>query len=60
MALTEAELRQYEELGAVTIDSPFTTEELDRAEAAWDRLTESGRPHYEEPDYLDVFQHPFF
>ncbi|MDE3001299.1 MAG: phytanoyl-CoA dioxygenase family protein [Gemmatimonadota bacterium] len=60
MALTEAELRQYEEQGAVTVDSPFTTAELDRAEAAWDRLTESGRPFYEEPDYLDVFQHPYF
>ena len=60
MALSEAEMRQYEEQGAVTVDSPFTTAELDRAEAAWDRLTASGRPFYEEPDYLDVFQHPYF
>ena len=60
MALSEAEMRQYEEQGAVTVDSPFTTTELDRAEAAWDRLTASGRPFYEEPDYLDVFQHPYF
>ena len=60
MALTDAELRQYEELGAVTIDSPFTSAELDRAEAAWDRLTASGRPPYDDPDYLDVFQHPYF
>ncbi len=40
--LTDTQLAQYEEQGAVTIDSPFTTEELDRAEAAWDRLKESG------------------
>ena len=60
MPLTEAELKQYEEQGAVVVDSPLTTAELDRAEAAWDRLTASGRPPYEDPDYMDVFQHPYF
>ena len=30
MLFTDAQMRQYDEEGAVTIDSPFTTEELDR------------------------------
>ena len=38
MLFTDAQLAQYDEQGAVTIDSPFTTEQLDRAEAVWDRL----------------------
>ena len=58
---TDAQLAQYEERGAVTIDTPFTAEQLDRAEAAWDRLRSDNsiRP-YEEPDYVDVIQHPYF
>ena len=57
---TDEQLAQYEAQGAVTIDSPFTTEELDRAEAAWDRLKENGKPPYEDPDYVDIIQHPCF
>ena len=40
--ITDAQLTQYEEQGAVNIDSPFSEEQLDRAEAAWDRLKASG------------------
>jgi ectoine hydroxylase-related dioxygenase (phytanoyl-CoA dioxygenase family) len=58
--LTDEQLSQYETQGAVTIDSPFTIQQLDRAEAAWDRLKEKGGAPYEDPDYLDVIQHPFF
>ena len=60
--ITQAELDQFEEQGAVLLDTPFTTEQLDRAEAAWDRLLEEpgAIQVYEEPDFLDVFQHPFF
>ena len=57
---TDAQLEQYEKQGAVTIDSPFTTEQLDRAEAAWDRLKQNGGEPYEEPGYVDVIQHPYF
>ena len=57
---TDAQLEQYENQGAVTIDSPFTTEQLDRAEAAWDRLKQNGGEPYEEPGYVDVIQHPYF
>ena len=57
---TDAQLEQYEKHGAVTIDSPFTTEQLDRAEAAWDRLKQNGDEPYEEPGYVEVIQHPYF
>ena len=59
MPLTDAELNQYQDEGAVIIDTPFTEEELDKAEAAWDRLTQSGAPPYEDPDYVNLVQHPF-
>jgi hypothetical protein len=59
--LTDEQLAQYDEQGGVTIDTPFTPEQLDTAEAAWDRLKESGRnAPYEDPDYVDVIQHPYF
>ena len=58
---TDAQLAQYDEQGAVTIDSPFTPEQLDRAEAAWDRLRADGAgPPYEDPDFVDLIQHPYF
>ncbi len=57
---TDAQLAQYEEQGAVTIDTPFTPEELDRAEAAWDRLKQNGGAPYDDPDYIEVVQHPYF
>ena len=60
MMFTDAQLAQYEKHGAVTIDSPFTTDQLDRAEAAWDRLKQNGREPYEDPDYIEVIQHPYF
>ena len=60
MMFTDTQLAQYEAQGAVTIDTPFTTEQLDRAEAAWDRLKENGREPYEDPDYVEIIQHPYF
>jgi len=57
---TDADLEQYERDGAVTIDGPLNEEELDKVEAAWDRIKESGDPPYEDPDYVDVIQHPYF
>jgi hypothetical protein len=60
MPFTDAQLAEYEERGAVTIDSPFTTPELDRAEAAWDRWKHSGNAPFDDPDYVDVVQHPYF
>jgi hypothetical protein len=60
MMFTDAQLAQYEEQGAVTIDSPFTTEELDKAERAWDRWERNRGDLWEDQDYLDVIQHPYF
>lgn len=57
---TDEQLAQYEANGAVTIDTPFTEQQLDRAEAAWDRLQASGAPPYEDQDYIDTIQHPYF
>lgn len=56
---TDEQLTQYEEQGAVTIDSPFTTEQLDRAEAAWDRLISGGGDPCDDPDYIEFIQHPY-
>ena len=58
--ITDDQLNQYETQGAITIDSPFSEAELDRAEAAWDRLKTSGDPSYTDSDYVDVIQHPYF
>ena len=58
--MTDEQIDAYERDGAVTIDSPFTEGELDRAEAAWDRLKASGDKAYTDPDYVDVIQHPYF
>lgn len=58
--MTDEDLVRYEADGAVTIDTPFSTAELDRAEAAWDRLKADGGAPYEDPDYLEVVQHPYF
>jgi hypothetical protein len=60
MAFSDEQLNQYDREGAVMIDSPFAVEELDRAEAAWDRIKASGDPPYADPDYVDIVQHPFF
>ena len=58
--MTDQQLAEYEEKGAVTIDSPLLDEELDRAETAWDRLKASGNRPYDDPDYVDIVQHPYF
>ena len=60
MQFTDADLETYERDGAVIIDTPFTEEELDRAEAAWDRIKESGCAPYEDPGYIEVISHPYF
>ena len=58
---TDAQLAQYEAQGAVTINSPVTTEQLDSAEAAWDRLKARGcDTPYEDPGYVEITQHPYF
>ncbi len=58
--MTNTEIERYDRLGAVTIDTPLTVDELDQAEAAWDRHQTNDHPWYEEPAFVDAVQHPFF
>jgi len=58
--ITDTDIEQYDRDGFVMVDTPFTPDELDRAEAAWDRWADGGRDPYEEPGYVDMIQHPFF
>ncbi|HIG54679.1 MAG TPA: hypothetical protein EYQ18_11990 [Candidatus Handelsmanbacteria bacterium] len=51
--MADENLVRYEADGAVTIDTPFTTAEMDLAEAAWHRLKADGSAPYEDPDIFD-------
>ncbi len=55
-----ASVRRYEAQGAVLIDTPFSPEQVDVVEAAWDRCQEQGIAAYDEPSILDAIQHPFW
>ena len=59
MSISDGELARYDEDGAVVIDTPFSSAELDRGEAAWDRLKVSGDWIDTDPDLVDMIQHPF-
>jgi Phytanoyl-CoA dioxygenase (PhyH) len=73
--ITDDELRQFMEVGAVTIDTPLTAEQIAAASAALDRLLPAGPPPTEgrspghrvgttcsfyEPALVEIIQHPFF
>ena len=72
--ITEQEIQQFSDLGAVTIDTPLTQQQLTAASAVFDRLLpfsepEAGeKPRYRvsttctfyDPELLDIIQHPFF
>jgi hypothetical protein len=72
--LSDQELKQFDELGAVTIDTPLTAQQVAAASAARDRLlplptpAEGQRQRYRaaltcsylDPDIVDILQHPFF
>ena len=72
--ISAEQLRTFEERGAVTIDTPLTTEEIAAAAAAIDALLpfKPAEPdqaprfrygatcNYYEPALLDLIQHPFF
>jgi ectoine hydroxylase-related dioxygenase (phytanoyl-CoA dioxygenase family) len=61
MTFTDAQLAEYDAQGAVTIDPPFTVEQLDRAEQTWDRLkANGGAKPYDDPDFVELIQHPYF
>jgi len=72
--MTDDEVRQFWEVGAITIDTPLTEAQVEAASAALDRLIpfqaagEGQRPRYRtsqtcsyyDPEILDIIQHPFF
>lgn len=66
--MTDNEVRQFDEVGTVTIDTPLTAAEIAAASAAFDRLLpwQEGNPRpsqtcsYYDPAILDIIQHPFF
>ena len=68
MGITEEQVRQFNEAGAVTIDTPLTAQQIADAAAAMDRLLpfQEGKYRvsrtcdYYDPALLDIIQHPFF
>src|SRR5689334_21603687 len=72
--MTDQEIQQFDALGVATIDTPLTQQQIDAASAAMDRLlpfeepADGGKPRYrpgltcsyDEPELLDIIQHPFF
>lgn len=61
MGMTEAELSTFDKDGALVIDSPFTTDQLDRWEKMWDRSVEQPTEvGIVDPDFLDFLQQPYF
>src|ERR1051326_1046845 len=71
--ITEQQIQEFDELGAVTIDTPLTRPEIAAATAAIDRLLPpqdpvTGKPRYrssmtcsyDDQALVDVIQHPFF
>ena len=68
--ITEQEIQQFSDLGAVTIDTPLTQQQLTAASAVFDRLLPGPgeKPRYRvsttctfyDPELLDIIQHPFF
>jgi hypothetical protein len=50
----------YESQGAVLIDTPFSAEQVDAVEAAWDRCQEQGIAAFDEPVIVEAIQHEFW
>ena len=68
----ESEIAQFEEIGAVTIDTPFSKARLDRVSGVFDRMLpfegpkdgkltqyRVGQRYFIEPELLDLIQDPF-
>jgi ectoine hydroxylase-related dioxygenase (phytanoyl-CoA dioxygenase family) len=68
MTMTEEEVHQFNKVGAVTLNTPLTAQEIADAAAALDRLLpfdgRNPRPSrtcdYYDPALLAIIQHPFF
>jgi ectoine hydroxylase-related dioxygenase (phytanoyl-CoA dioxygenase family) len=68
LELTEEQVQQFDEDGAITVDTPLTAQQIADAAAAMDRLLPFREGHYRVSrtcDYydsaiVDIIQHPFF
>ena len=72
--ITDRELQQFAEVGAVTIDTPLSQEQVEAAAAVFDRLLPFCEPKevesprfrlgatcsFYQAELLDIIQHPFF
>ncbi len=66
--MTDAQVQQFDEQGAVTIDTPLTPDEIAATCDAFDRLLpfQNGNPRpsltcsYYDQAIVDIIQHPFF
>ena len=68
--ITEQEIQHFSDVGAVTIDTPLTQQQLTAASVVFDRLLPGPgeKPRYRvsttctfyDPELLDIIQHPFF
>ena len=66
--MTDAELKEFDEAGCVTIDTPLTQDQIAAASAAFDRLMPFREGHarasltcsYYDQALVDIIQHPFF
>lgn len=50
----------YEAQGAVLIDTPFTTDEINAVEAAWDRCQAEKKLAHSNSVIVEAIQHPFW
>lgn len=57
--MTESEIEQFDQDGAVTFSGPFTDSHIDALGRIFDRVHEWDDYSRFEPELLDVFQHPF-
>lgn len=61
MILSADQIEEFERNGAVTIDSPLTTVQLDAAEQSWDNVRgERTLKSCAERGFVDAVAHPFF
>jgi hypothetical protein len=58
--LTPAQMETFEKDGAILVDTPFTSAQMDSIEAAWDRITTKETNTWTDHDYLDMLADPFF
>src|SRR5687767_10209352 len=62
--MTDEQVREFDQRGAVTIDTPISHERIDAAAARMEKLDEQGvlvgpNTYLTDPEILDIIQEPF-